>query len=225
MEAVVAAPEVPLATGARMRITGTPGPLAVVCLNGGRAGSVPGDWSPTLEWLVARLGPAFPTVAFAEVRYRIKSWRLLDMCVDDGAAAVEAVVARGATNIALLGFSMGGAVSLACAGAPQVQTVIGLAPWIPDQLDIDGMKGRSLHVIHGSLDQSLPGIPGVSAASSRKGADRIAATGVPVDYTLVPGGLHGVALRPFGRLVPLPRAGEWERLVGAAISRFAGGDA
>ena len=143
MEAVVAAPEVPLATGARMRITGTPGPLTVVCLNGGRAGSVPGDWSPTLEWLVARLSPAFPTVAFAEVRYRIKSWRLLDMCVDDGKAAIEAVVARGATNIALLGFSMGGAVSLACAGAPQVQTVIGLAPWIPDQLDLDGMRAAA----------------------------------------------------------------------------------
>ncbi len=221
-EAVVGALEVPVATGARMRLTGGPGPLAVVCLNGGRAGSVPGDWSPSLEWLVRRLAPAFPHVQFAEVRYRVKSWRQLEMCIDDGAAAIDAVVARGARQVALMGFSMGGAVSLACAGAAAVRTVIGLAPWIPEKLDVSGMRGRSLRVIHGSLDQALPGIPGVSATSSRRGADRVAALGVPVDYTLIPGGLHGIALRPFGRLVTLPRAGEWERLVSAAVERFAG---
>ncbi len=69
------------------------------------------------------------------------------------------------------------------------------------------LEGKRLDVLHGSLDRWLPGIPGVSASLSRRGFERARALGVPGSYTLIRGGLHGLALRsPGGMLVPLPRA-------------------
>ena len=37
-----------------MRRTGPPEGLPVVCVNGGSAAVVPGDWSASMEWLVER---------------------------------------------------------------------------------------------------------------------------------------------------------------------------
>ncbi len=208
-----------LATGADMRVTGA-GDAAVVCLNGGQASEVPGTWSASVEWLVALMAPRFPSLAFAEVRYRIKSWQVLDLCIEDARAAVGEV---GAERVLLVGFSMGGAVSIAAADEPRVTGVLGLAPWIPDRLDVGPLRGKRLDVLHGSLDRSLPGIPGVSASLSRRGFERARALGVPGSYTLIRGGVHGLALRsPGGRLIPLPRASTWARLVAAQLDTFAG---
>lgn len=211
-----------LRTGAEMRVTGpAAATAAVVCLNGGQSREVEGTWSATLEWLVRRLAPEFPRLTFGEVKYRIKSWRRLDACVDDARSALEALHAA---RTLLLGFSMGGAVSILAAGEPSVETVLGLAPWIPDRLELDALRGRRLRVLHGTLDQALPGIPGVSAAGSRRGFERARALGVEGEYTLVKGGLHGVALRAhWGRPVPLPRAGTWAGLVGDELRRFEAG--
>jgi pimeloyl-ACP methyl ester carboxylesterase len=213
-----------LRTGAEMRITG---PLdaaaAVVCVNGGQSREVEGTWSATLEWLVHRLAPAFPALTFGEVRYRVKSWRRLDLCVEDACAAVDAI---GAPRTLLLGFSMGGAVSARAAAEPSVETVLGLAPWLPDRLELDALRGRRLRVLHGTLDRALPGIPGVSARGSRRGFDRALALGASGEYTLVRGGLHGVAVRAHrGRPLPLPRAGTWARLVAGELGRFQDGNA
>ena len=158
-----------LATGAELRVTGTVDERAVVCVNGGQHREVEGTWSASVEWLVAQLAPRLPELAFAEVRYRVKSWRRLESCVEDARAAVYEV---GAQHVALVGFSMGGAVSVAVAAEPKVEEVVGLAPWIPDELDVSTLRGKRLSVIHGSLDRWLPGIPGVSPAHSRKGFDR-----------------------------------------------------
>src|SRR5437016_5783488 len=95
-----------LSTGAAMRVTGT-GPRAVVCVNGGQGAEVAGTWSATLEWLVGRSAPGLPGLRFGEVRYRIKSWKRLDMCIDDARAAIERLSGE---RTLLLGFSMGGAV-------------------------------------------------------------------------------------------------------------------
>jgi acetyl esterase/lipase len=203
-----------------MRVTGPVGECAVVCVNGGQSREVEGTWSATVEWLVRQLAPRLPTLAFAEVRYRVKSWRRLESCVDDARAAVLEI---GASRIALLGFSMGGAVSIAAASEPEVAEVVGLAPWIPDGLDVSTLRRKRLTVIHGSLDRWLPGIPGVSAAHSRNGFDRARERGAEGRYVLVPGGLHGVALRsPWGMLVPLPKARRWAELVEEELRRFAG---
>jgi dienelactone hydrolase len=129
-----------------------------------------------------------------------------------------------APRIALLGFSMGGAVAVAVAREPQVEEVVGLAPWIPDQLDVSTLRGKRLTVIHGALDRWLPGIPGVSAAHSRKGFDRARERGAEGRYVLIPGALHGVAVRaPWGKLVTLPKAHRWIEIVEGELRRFADG--
>ena len=209
-----------LPSGAELRVTGPPVAVAavVVCVNGGQAGEVEGTWSASLEWLARALAPRFPSLAFGEVRYRIKSWKRLDWCVED---ALEAIDALGAGRTLLLGFSMGGAVAVQAAEDRTVVTVLGLAPWLPDRLSLEPLRGRRLRVLHGSLDRWLPGIPGVSPASSRRGFERARALGVEGDYSLIPGGVHGVALRAhWGRAVRLPRAGTWARLVADELALF-----
>ena len=209
-----------LSTGAELRVTGPVGECAVVCVNGGRSREVEGTWSASVEWLVQRLAPCLPEVGFAEVRYRVKSWRRLESCVDDARAAVEEV---GAPRVVLLGFSMGGAVCVAIADTPAVREVIGLAPWIPDQLDVTTLRRKRLTVLHGALDRRLPGIPGVSAAHSRKGFDRARERGAEGRYVLIPGALHGIAVRaPWRTLIALPKADRWAQLVEEELRRFVG---
>ncbi len=200
-----------------MRVTGPTDRVAVICVNGGQGAEVEGTWSASIEWLVRRLAPRFPGLGFGEVRYRIKSWKRMDWCVDDARAAVREV---GAPRTLILGFSMGGAVAIRAAVEPTVETVVGLAPWIPDQLPLETLRGRRLAVIHGMLDRWLPGIPGVSPTSSRRGYERAQALGVDGEYTLVPGALHGIAFRAGGRALPLLRAGTWARLVAKELERF-----
>lgn len=210
-----------LGSGASARVTDESGFRAVVCLNGGSARERPGDWSATLEYLVRRLAPCFPDLSFVELRYRIKSWKRLDFCIEDGLAALEAVASRGARECVLLGFSMGGAVAISVAGHPAVSAVIGLAPWIPPELDVSGLHGKRLTVVHGRLDGVLPGIPGVQPGKTLRGLERIREQGVEVNHTLIPAGLHGVAIRaPWGGLLPLPRAGRWVELVSAELEAF-----
>lgn len=208
-----------LPSGAELRLTGPAhAAAAVVCVNGGRRGVVEGSWSASLEWLVQRLAPSFPQLAFAEVRYRIKSWQKLDWCIED---ARSAIAATGAARTLLVGFSMGGAVASRAAAEPSVEAVVGLAPWFPDRVPLDALSGRRLRVLHGSLDGRLPGIPGVSPASSRRGFDRARALGVEGEYTIIPGAVHGLALRAhWGHPLPLPRARTWARLVGGELTRF-----
>jgi acetyl esterase/lipase len=210
-----------LPTGADARLTNPGERRAVVCVNGGTAREVAGTWSATLEWVVRRLAPDFPWLTFVEVRYRVKSWKQLPSCIEDCRAALEAAVEGGAEEIALLGFSMGGAVSIAAADNPRVTTVIGLAPWIPDELDVGGLDGRRLAIVHGSFDRPVLGIPGVSPRSSMRGFRRIRARDVEATYSIVPGGLHGLALRRRGGgLVALPRADRWTTLISAELHRF-----
>jgi pimeloyl-ACP methyl ester carboxylesterase len=207
-----------LSTGAELRVTGTGTSGAVICVNGGRPQPVEGTWSASVEWLVGRLAPRLPDLAFAEVRYRVRSWKRLDLCIEDANAAIREV---GSPNTILLGFSMGGAVAISSAGDAWVRGVLGLAPWIPDALDVTPIAGKELVVLHGALDSWLPGLPGVSRRLSRRGFERARAAGAAGRYVVVRGAVHGVALRgPWGRLVPLPRARRWEALVRDELGRL-----
>jgi pimeloyl-ACP methyl ester carboxylesterase len=209
--------ELRLESGADLRVRGPESGPAVVCVNGGQARAVEGTWSASLEWLVGRLAPRFPQLRFAEVRYRIKSWNQFDWCMEDARAAIAELDAE---RTLLLGFSMGGAVGISVADDPRVEGVLGLAPWIPDRLSLEPLRGRRLDVLHGSLDRALPGIPGVSPTNSRRGFERAQALGVPGTYTLISGALHAIALRA-GRPLPLPRASAWARHVRAHLHAFA----
>jgi len=208
-----------LRTGAELRVTGPTDRCAVVCVNGGQAQEVEGTWSATVEWLVRQLAPRLPHVGFAEVRYRVKSWKRLESCFEDARAAIHEV---SAPRTLLLGFSMGGAVAVGVSDEDRVAGVVGLAPWIPDELSVAGLRGKHLSVFHGALDRWLPGIPGVSARHSRKGFDRARERGAEGRYVLIPWALHGVALRkPWGGLLQLPRAERWSELVEEELRRFA----
>lgn len=215
--------EISLATGAHMRITRPGSGTVVMCVNGGGASPRAGNWSPTIEWLVDRLAPRYPDAAFAEVRYRVRSWKMLPSCIADGAAALAAV--PDADRVVMLGFSMGGAVSIACAADDRVSDLIALAPWIPEELALSQLAGDRVTILHGSIDGVIPGIPGVRPAHSLRGADRLRAAGAQVQYRRIPGAVHGVAIRRNGRLLPLPRAGTWLRDVEQAMDRagLAGG--
>jgi dienelactone hydrolase len=207
-----------LSTGAELRLTGPAHGDAVICMNGGQAAELEGTWSATLEFLVAQLAPRFPDLRFGEVRYRIKSWRRLDDCTDDARAAIEEMAAP---RTLLLGFSMGGAVAIRCASEATVGVVLGIAPWIPDRLAVEPLRGKRLRVVHGSFDRYLPGIPGVSPALSRRGFDRALAVGGTGEYTLIPGAVHGIAVRGrSGQTVRLPRARRWSELVAAELQRW-----
>jgi len=213
---------VQLGTGGEVRLRNEEAPLAVVLVNGGSARAVPGTWSATSELLTNELAPTFPELAFVEVRYRIKSWKELDSCMADARAALD-LVARPSL---LVGFSMGGAVSIGVAGHSAAVGVLGLAPWIPEQLSLDGLRRKRLDILHGSWDRYLPGIPGVSAASSRRGFERARSLGIDGTYNLIERGLHGAALRRrSGAIVRLPRAHAWVEGVGARLDvlRTSGG--
>jgi pimeloyl-ACP methyl ester carboxylesterase len=210
-----------LATGAELRRSGRGDRGAVVCVNGGQAQEVEGTWSASIEWLVSRLAPRLPELSFAEVRYRVKSWKRLDSCVEDARAGIRGL---GSARTLVVGFSMGGAVAISAADEPTVESVVGLAPWIPDPLDVSPIAGKRLAVLHGALDRWLPGIPGVSPALSRRGFERARAAGAAGSYTIIPGAVHGLALRsPWGSVVALPRAGRWAELVEQELRLFAAG--
>lgn len=207
----------PLRTGADLRLRNAAAPVAVVLLNGGAARAVPGTWSATSELLADELAPRFPGLAFGEVRYRVKTWNELESCLADARAALD-LLARPSL---LVGFSMGGAVAIGVAGHPAVTGVLGLAPWIPERLPLDGLLGKRLDVLHGSWDRYLPGIPGVSAASSKRGFARARALGIEGSYTLIARGLHGAALRRgSGAVVRLPRAQAWIDGVAARLEQL-----
>ncbi len=71
----------------------------------------------------------------------------------------------GAEEVALLGFSMGGAVAVHVAADAAVRTVIALAPWLYPELDLSPLDGRRLAIVHGSLDRAAPGCPGRAAGA------------------------------------------------------------
>lgn len=206
-----------LATGAEARLHNESAPTAVVLVNGGSAKAVPGTWSATSELLTTELAPRFRGLAFAEVRYRLKTWNALDSCMADARAALD-LVARPSL---LVGFSMGGAVSIGIAAHPDATGVLGLAPWIPDRLSLDGLRGKRFDVLHGAWDRYLPGFPGVNPTSSKRGFDRARALGIVGSYALIERGLHGAALRRrSGAIVRLPRAGAWIDGVAARLELF-----
>ncbi len=203
-----------------MRRTGPADGIPVVCVNGGMSRIAPGDWSGSLEWLVQALAPKFPALAFHEVRYRVKSWKRLDSCIEDALAALDAVQDPAGRHTMMIGFSMGGAVSLAASAHPSVSAVVGLAPWLPERLGTGGLQGKRIAVVHGSLD-GIPGIPGVSPRSSRAGVERLAAAGVAASWELIRGAVHPIAVRwRGGPPLPLPRAGAWARHVERELARF-----
>ena len=56
------------------------------------------------------------------------------------------------TPLALVGHSMGGRVALEVAGTDGVVTIVGLAPWIPQEYDVAPFVSRHTLLLHGTRD-------------------------------------------------------------------------
>jgi acetyl esterase/lipase len=213
----------PLHTGADARVRNPGARLAVLLVDGGTARLRPGTWSATTEVLARELAALRPDVTMVEIRYRVKSWKALPSCIEDADAALTVLRAEGTERVLIAGFSMGGAVAVAAAASDLVHAVLGLAPWIPERLSLDVLAGKRFDVVHGGWDRSLPGLPGVHPESSRRAFERAVRAGASGTYTIVPRGLHGIALRgPGGGLIRLPRWRRWLAEADEAIARFTG---
>ena len=149
---------------------------------------------------------------------------VLDLCIEDAARGDRG--ASGAERTLLLGFSMGGAVAIAAAGEPRVER--GARPGA-----VDPRPARRLAPLRGQAPRRAARVARPLAAGDprrRAGALARAASSErrrsasPASYTLIRGGVHGVALRsPGGRLVPLPRAADAGRGSSRGCSRSQAG--
>ena len=207
---------VSLPTGADARLHNEAAPAAVVLVNGGTARALPGTWSATSELLATELAPRFPELAFAEVRYRIKTWNELDSCIADARAALD-LVARPSL---LVGFSMGGAVSIAVAGHPR---------WRPCSASPRGSRSAcrsTACAASGSTCSTAPGTvpagdPGGEPGELAEWLRTRAAARDRGHLPLIPRGLHGAAIRRgSGGILRLPRAGAWVEGVRERLELF-----
>lgn len=213
---------VDLPSGASLRLSLPPeelgGRLVVLGLGGSVLRATAPRWSASITWLLRRLARELPEFAYAELRYRDRSWRALGECMRDAREALGVLPAS--LPIALLGFSMGGGIAIGVAGDPRVRGVIGLAPWVPDQIPLGALGGKHLAILHGSRDRYLPLLPGVPPEHSRRVMERAAAAGARTSHMVIPGAIHAIAVRtPLG-LVPLPHARAWSAAVATHLQEL-----
>ena len=207
--------EMTLASGGALRLSR---PLAemrgtqiVLGLGGSVARPAAPRWSASITWLLGRLGREIPGFAYAELRYHNRSWRAIAECVRDAREALAILPAESA--VVPIGFSMGGGIAIAIAGDSRVRTVIGLAPWAPEQIPLEQLRGKRVALIHGSRDRYLPFLPGVPPEHSRQLMRRAGDAGALATFTLIRGAIHAIAVStPLG-LVPLPHARAWSAAV------------
>lgn len=130
-------------------------------------------------------------VEVRSLRYRVRGWNGPQMSpVEDARRALDDIRAtHGDVPIALVGHSMGGRVAMRIAGDDHVVSVVGLAPWLPDDEPVDQLASRRVLIAHGSLDVVT------SPAASRRFAIRASAAGANVTYRLVYGETHAMLFR------------------------------
>ena len=139
------------------------------------------------------LAPRFPGLGFAEVRYRIKSWRQLDLCIEDARAAIAATGGAADAARRLLdgrrGRDLGGrrpARRAACSGSRRGSPTGSTSRRSPASASTSS-TARSTAGCRGS-----PASRPRSRAAGSSGRGRSASAG---SYTLIRGGVHGLALR------------------------------
>lgn len=135
------------------RLYRAPGALSAVLIGGG----IGGEFDSPARGLYHRLSRELvgQGVSALWLRYRLPTD--LDEAVKDVLAGVRYLVSSGAGRVGLLGHSFGGAVMIAAASrAPQVTTVVALAPQLFGTEDAPLLSPRSLLLVHGTGDTILP---------------------------------------------------------------------
>ncbi len=108
--------------------------------------------------------------------------------------------------VVLVGHSMGGRTACRVADDTAVLGVVGLAPWLPEGEPVSALRGKALHVLHGSADRWT------SPAASRAYVERCRAIGVDASWTDLPGAGHFM----------FRRVGAWNGFVRDSVLRLAG---
>ncbi|MFG3495227.1 alpha/beta hydrolase [Streptomyces sp. NPDC047928] len=109
--------------------------------------------------LLVRAGRAEGLVAHV-VRYRGRGWNGTDaqLAADAQWAASEVVRRYGDVPVCLLGHGMGGRAALRAAGHTAVNSVLALAPWLPEDdmaakpEPVKQLVGRQVMIVHGTND-------------------------------------------------------------------------
>jgi dienelactone hydrolase len=85
---------------------------------------------------------------------------------------------------------MGGRAAMRAAGAPNVRSVVGLAPWLPPGEPTEQLRGKRVLIVHGSADRMTS--PAGSAAFARS----LATVAEQISYVSVAGEKHAMLRRP-----------------------------
>ncbi|MEV3932389.1 alpha/beta hydrolase [Streptomyces sp. NPDC049944] len=92
------------------------------------------------------------------VRYRTRGWNAgADPAADTHWAADEVVRRYGDVPVCLVGHGMGGRAALRGAGHDAVNSVLAMAPWLPEATDpepepVKHLAGRRVMIVHGTND-------------------------------------------------------------------------
>lgn len=113
---------------------------------------------------------------------------------------------RPGVPVVLVGHSMGGRTACWVANDDAVLGVVGLAPWLPRGEPIDALRGKALHVLHGTADRWT------SAAASCSYVERCRAIGVDASWTALPDSGHFM----------FRRVRTWNGFVEDSVLRLAG---
>lgn len=134
---------------------------------------------------------ALRRVVVSLVRNRLIGWNGLDGAtpdpVVDARQVLDAIVAADPeTPIVLVGHSLGGRTVLTVADHPNVVGVVALAPWIEPTDSVLPLTGRSLLIVHGTIDGTT------SPAASLEFARACRAAGIAVARIELTGVGHGM---------------------------------
>lgn len=117
-----------------------------------------GGWDSPARELYPRLCRELIAENIASLRICFRAPTLLDEAIYDAAAGIEYLHDLGATSVALIGHSLGGAVVLrAAAGDRSIRAVAALAPTSRDAGRLEELApGCATLFIHGTADEVLP---------------------------------------------------------------------
>ncbi len=130
-------------------------------------------------------------LAVARLRYRERGWNGEQRSpVADAEWALDELGRRFPdAPVALVGHSMGGRTAFYAAGHPNVEAVVGLAPWLEPGDPVVQLAGRRVLIAHGSLDRMT------SATESGAYARRAATVARSVSYIAVKADAHAMLKR------------------------------